>query len=347
MYRPQKSAHEAIQRVSEAILTGKTHVLDLDLRSYFDTVRHHIVLEKVARRVNDDEVLHLLKRVLQASGKRGVPQGGVISPLLSNLYLNEVDKMLERAKEVTMYRELAMIEYARFADDLVILVSAHPQQRWLRKAVKKRLHEELVKLDVEVNEEKTRTVDLRKGESFGFLGFEFRRTRSRSGRWMPLRVPITKKRTALLRKLKTVFRRYRSQPIERVMKVINPILRGWVNYFAFGHSSRCFSFIQHWVEHKIRRHLSCARQRRGFGWKRWSRQWIYETLGVFHDYRVCYQRKRQFNPIFTSRVTHGMMLSQKRRQHYGASIQSRAARRKTHLLETARRELAGNGINSS
>ena len=288
-YRPQKSAHGAIQRVSEAILTGKTHVLDLDLRAYFDTVRHHIVLEKVAKRVADDNILSLLKRVLQATGKRGVPQGGVISPLLSNLYLNEVDRMLERAKEVTMYRELAMIEYARFADDLVVLVSAHPRQHWLRGAVEKRLREELAELDVEVNEEKTRTVDLRKGESFGFLGFEFRRTRSRSGRWMPLRTPRAKKRTALLRKLKAVFQRYRSQPIERVIAVINPILRGWVNYFAYGHSSRCFAFIQNWVEHKIRRHLARARQRRGFGWKRWSRRWLYETLGVFRDYRVCYQ----------------------------------------------------------
>jgi RNA-directed DNA polymerase len=116
-YRPKKSAHDAIQRVSRAILTGKTHVIDLDLRTYFDSVRHHIVLGKVAKRVDDDEILSLLKRVLQASGKRGVPQGGVISPLLSNLYLNEVDKMLEKAQEVTWYRELAMIEYARFADD--------------------------------------------------------------------------------------------------------------------------------------------------------------------------------------------------------------------------------------
>jgi RNA-directed DNA polymerase len=288
-YRPKKSAHDAIQRVSRAILTGKTHVIDLDLRTYFDSVRHHIVLGKVAKRVADDEILSLLKRVLQASGKRGVPQGGVISPLLSNLYLNEVDKMLEKAQAVTWYRELAMIEYARFADDLVVLVSAHRRQRWLRGAVEKRLREELAKLEVEVNEEKTRTVDLCKGESFGFLGFEFRRIRSRSGKWMPLRTPRAKKRTELLRKLKVVFRRYRSQPIERVIALTNPILRGWVNYFAYGHSSRCFSFIRHWVEQKIRRHLSKARQRRGFGWKRWSRRWLYETLGVFDDYRVRYQ----------------------------------------------------------
>ena len=102
-YRPKRSASGAIQRVAEAILTNKTDVIDLDLRAYFDTVRHHRLLEKVAERVNDDAVMALLRALLKASGKRGVPQGGVISPLLSNLYLNEVDKMLERAKEVTRH----------------------------------------------------------------------------------------------------------------------------------------------------------------------------------------------------------------------------------------------------
>src|SRR5437870_4423031 len=79
-YRPKKTAHAALQRVSEAILKGKTYVIDLDLRSYFDTVRHHIVLEKVARRVCDDAVLWLLSVILKASGQRGVPQGGVLTP---------------------------------------------------------------------------------------------------------------------------------------------------------------------------------------------------------------------------------------------------------------------------
>src|SRR6266853_227157 len=150
-YRPKKSAHTAIRRVSEAIVEGKTYVIDLDLRSYFDTVRHHIVLEKVARRVSDEAVLWLLRLLLKASGKQGVPQGGVISPLLSNLYLNEVDKMLERAKEVTRQGRWMKVEYARFADDLVVLVDAHPRQAWLRKAGEKRLRGELAKLQVEVN----------------------------------------------------------------------------------------------------------------------------------------------------------------------------------------------------
>ena len=93
----------------------------------------------------------------------------------------------------------------------------------------------------------------------------------------------------LLGKLKEVFRGLRSQPVGGVIAKINPILRGWVNYFAIGHSSRCFSFIRDWVEKKIRRHLARACQRQGFGWKRWSREWLYETLGLFNEYRVSYQ----------------------------------------------------------
>jgi RNA-directed DNA polymerase len=140
-----------------------------------------------------------------------------------------------------------------------------------------------------VNEEKSRKVDLEKGGSFGFLGFEFRRIRSRHGRWMPLRIPKTKKRTALLGTLRVVFRRFQSQPVGRLIEEINPILRGWVNYFAMGHSSRCFAFIRDWVEQKIRSHLARACQRRGFGWKRWSREWLYGTLGLFNQYFVSYR----------------------------------------------------------
>ena len=78
----------------------------------------------------------------------------------------------------------------------------------------------------------------------------------------------------------------KSQPIERVINLINPVLRGWVNYFAVGHSSECFSFIKDWVEQKVRRQLAHAQKRKGFGWERWSRQWLYDTLGLFNSYRV-------------------------------------------------------------
>ena len=285
-YRPKRTAHEAVDRVARAIVQQKTRIIDIDLRSYFDNVRHDRLLAKVARRVNDDDVMHLLKVMLKANGRCGVPQGGVISPLLSNLYLTEVDMMLERAKETTRYGKYTCIEYARFADDLVILIDAHPRHDWLMGAVEKRLREELAELQVEINEEKSQIVDLGRGESFGFLGFDFRRTRSRRGVWRANYTPKLKKRTALLRKLKDVFRRYQSQPVGRVVQLINPVLRGWVNYFAVGHSSECFSFIKDWVEKKIRRHMGRAQNRKGFGWKRWSRQWLYESLQLFNGYRI-------------------------------------------------------------
>jgi RNA-directed DNA polymerase len=288
-YRPKRTAHAAVKLVADAIVRHKTHIIDLDLKAYFDRVRHHRLLEKVAARVNDDDVMHLLKMMLKATGEKGVPQGGVISPMLSNLYLNEVDRMLERAKAVTRYGKYTAVEYARFADDLVILVDAHPRHSWLLKAVEKRLREELATLAVEVNEEKTRIVDLAKGERFGFLGFDFCRVRSRKGAWRPHYTPKLKKRTALLRTLKTILRRSRSQPVKEVIQQINPILRGWVNYFAAGHASRCFTYIRDWVEKKVRRHLMRNSKRQGFGWRRWRRVWLYDTLGLFDGYQVHYK----------------------------------------------------------
>jgi RNA-directed DNA polymerase len=172
------------------------------------------------------------------------------------------------------------------ATRLVILVDTYSRHDWLMAAVERRLREELAELQVEINEEKSRIVDLGQSESFGVLGFDFRRIRSRRGVWRANYAPKIKKRTALLRRLKDVFRRYQSQPVGRVVQLINPVLRGWVNYFAVGPSSECFSFIRDWVEKKIRRHLERARNRRGFGWKRWSRQWLYEGLQLFTGYRV-------------------------------------------------------------
>src|SRR5215467_14284978 len=287
-YRPKRTAHEAINRVAHGIVETKTKIIDLDLRAYFDTVQHSLLLDKVAKRIRDDQVMRLLKMILKATGKKGVPQGGVISPVLSNLYLNEVDRMLERAMKATRFKQYTVVQYARFADDLVILVDAHPRHDWVLAAVTKRLREEIGKLRVGINEEKSRIVDLRKGESFGFLGFDFRLVRSLKGAWRPQYTPKLKKRTAILAKLREIFRRNKSQPVGKVIELINPILRGWVNYFAVGHSSRCFSFIQDWVEKKIRRHMMRAKKRKGFGWTRWSREWLYQVLGLFHDYRVRY-----------------------------------------------------------
>ena len=287
-YRPKRTAHQAIGRVAQAIVQNKTRVIDVDLAAFFDTVRHDRLLAKVARRIQDPAILRLVKLIVKASGRRGVPQGGVISPLLANIYLTEVDEMLEQLKEDTRQGSYTYLEYARFADDLVVLVDGYRRHARLAQVAEQRLREALAQLDLQVNEDKSRIVDLNQGDSFGFLGFDFRRVRSRRGVWRPQYIPKMKRRTALLRKLKEVFRRWQAQPVGRMIAVINPIVRGWVNYFRIGHASRCLTYVKDWVERKVRRHMMRVRHRRGFGWKRWSKVWLYTVLGLFNDYRVRY-----------------------------------------------------------
>jgi len=294
--RPKRQAQAAVHRVAKAISHGNTRVIDLDLKAYFDNVRHDLLLKKVAQRVDDERVMGLLKLILKASGKKGVPQGGVISPLMANLFLNDVDKMLEKAKAVTRKGKYTHIEYARFVDDIVVLIQWHPKWDWLERAVYKRLREELAKLDLPINVEKTRIVDLTKDASFGFLGFDFRRVKTRKGKWGVRMTPKMKKRTELLHKLKGIFRRLRSHPVEMVPEIINPILRGWVNYFRIGNAARCFDYVKGWVEKKIRRLIMRAKQRRGFGWDRWSNQWLYTKIGLFNDYRIRYYQEGEALP---------------------------------------------------
>jgi RNA-directed DNA polymerase len=136
--------------VDQAIVQGLTRIIDLDLRAYFDNVQHSLLLAKVARRVQDASVMGLLRMVLKSTGAKGVPQGGVISPMLSNLYLPEVDQMLEKAIATTRRGQYLNVQYARFADDLVVLIDSHPRHDWLIGAVEQRLREELAKLRVEM-----------------------------------------------------------------------------------------------------------------------------------------------------------------------------------------------------
>jgi RNA-directed DNA polymerase len=290
-YRPGKKAHEAVDRVANAVVRNKTRVIDLDLKAFFDTITHSILLTKVARRVADDKILRLLKVMLGMNGKRGVPQGGVASPLLANIYLNEVDAMLESMKKQTSRSGFTYVEYARYADDMVILVDGYGGKwEWLLTGVYKKLLEELARIKVKVNTEKTRLVDMTKGEAFSFLGFDFRRGKTRNGKWGVHMTPRMKARTKLLQDLKDIFRRFVSQPVGRVVDLINPKLRGWANYFRVGQASRCFSYVKDWVEKKVRRLLMSARNRRGFGWNRWSREWLYKNLGLYNDYKVRHYR---------------------------------------------------------
>ena len=294
-YRPERTAQDALNRVAEAIAEGKTKVIDMDLKAFFDNVRHHILLEKVAERVNDDKVLRLLKLLLKAGGKRGVPQGGVISPLLANIYLNGLDKALEGLKGRATYKTYINMQYARYADDAVVLVNHLKPNEWIVRQATRTIEEELGKIEIELNKEKSKLVDLEKGESFDFLGFRFRRVLSHNGRWRPDRQPTMKSRTHLTREISEICKHSKSRHVGELVAQVNPVVRGWVNYFRTGNSGRCLHYVRYWVEKKVRRHMNRARMKRGFGWKRWSSEWIYGTLGLYNDYAVRYYRESRLS----------------------------------------------------
>lgn len=171
-FRPKRSAHQALAEVRRSLLRRMSRVIDVDLARYFDTIRHNILLEKVGRRVADAQVMHLVKQILKAGGKMGVPQGGPISPLLANIYLNEVDWAFDAIRKKTAQGSYEAVNYHRFADDIVITVSGHhTKQGWAERA-QQRLSEQLASLKVELNAEKTKVVNTLKGEAFGFLGFD-------------------------------------------------------------------------------------------------------------------------------------------------------------------------------
>jgi len=287
-YRPKRHAHQAIDKVTAGILHGLTKVVDVDLSGYFDNIRHHILLEKIARRVQDDEIMHLLKLILIANGKKGVPQGGIISPLLSNIYLNEVDEMMERARDVTRRKGYDNLAFIRSADDMVILVHGHANEDRLLKTVQRRLSEELDKLQVQMNQEKTKVVNLKEGGCFSFLGFDIRLNTNREGKTYVSKTPRKKKVKEIGKRIKAALKASWAKPMNEVISTVNAVIRGWVNYFRIGNSNRTFCKVREYIEKKVRKFVMKRKKLKGFGWKRWSRADIYQKWGLYNDYRIKY-----------------------------------------------------------
>jgi RNA-directed DNA polymerase len=288
-YRPKRTAHQALDRVVHGLVQGLTQIIDVDLKSYFDNVRHHLLLQKIAKRVQDPKVLHLVKQILKANGKTGVPQGGVLSPLLANLYLNELDQAMEDEKgKWRRAGKWERVVYTRYADDMVVLVDGYPRWRPHVAMIRKRLQEELKKVDVEINAEKTRVVDFVGGGSFGFLGFDLRAARNRFGKQFVLRTPMRKKQSELLKRVGRILKYSRHRKLNEVIEQIRPVIVGWVNYFRVGNSRRAFDWIRFEIMRKIRRFAMKQKGRPGCGWKRWSNETIYKEWGLVNDYRVQY-----------------------------------------------------------
>jgi RNA-directed DNA polymerase len=297
--RPGRRAHEAIDSVRQGLRQHQHRVVDLDLADFFGSLTHHVLLSRVAKRVQDPEVMAMLKQFLKGAGKHGIPQGSPLSPLLANIALTELDNALDRGK--------GTIIYVRYLDDMVVLAHDTPKGRlWADRALS-RIRREAKAIGVDINEEKTRVVTVTDPHaSFAFLGFDFRwKSSAKSGKYYPYTVPRHKKILFIQKKVRELLSGNRHLAVREIVKLLNPILRGWVNYFRVGNSANAFGKVRHYVELRVRRFVAKQRKRHGFGWKRWSNDIVYKQWGLFNSYKIHYYAvakgaafsKRIINPV--------------------------------------------------
>lgn len=286
-FRPGRSAQQAAEEVVKYLNWGLTQVCDVDISAYFDSIPHGKLMKLVARRVVDSRILGLIKSWLNCAveedGRRwkprqGVPQGGVISPLLANIYLHALDATWERRGYNR--REGPNVQMVRYADDMLFLTNRDAE--WAME----RLREILVRLELELNEEKSRVVDAEK-ETFDFLGFTYRRVISRkSGKRVTLFYPSKKAQKRLREKVSKILNPRAPITLDEYIRRTNLCVRGWVNYFRIANSSRIFNNVRWYVEVKLRRVLQVKAHRYGRGWKRYDPAYLYRTLGLYSDYRL-------------------------------------------------------------
>jgi RNA-directed DNA polymerase len=271
-FRKGRKAHDALEEIRKHIQAGKGSVYDADLRSYFDRIPHGKLVECLRMRVVDRSVLGLIKGWLKApvveegeDGKprppekrdRGTPQGGVISPLLANVYLHWFDHVFHR-KDGPYYWSGARL--VRYADDFVIL--AEHQSAKLKEWVSEKVEDWL---GLELNESKSSVVELRQKEGLDFLGFTFRYDRDLRGRLhdylnvMPSKKSLTRAR-ASIREKTGPSKCYKPSP--RIVADLNRYLRGWSNYFDYGYPRKAFRDLNYYTGGRMITHLNRRSQRK-------------------------------------------------------------------------------------
>ena len=292
-YRPRRGAADAIRQVHRLTCRGMTDVVDADLSKYFDTIPHADLLKSVARRIVDRQVLHLIKMWLSApveerdgdgirrmsggkSSKRGTPQGGVVSPLLANLYMNRFLKHWRQSGRGEVFRA----EIISYADDFVILSRGHAAEAlaWT-KAV-------MTKLGLELNESKTSLKNART-EHFDFLGYTFGPHRFRKdGHWYLGASPSKKSVQRLKTKIGDLLVPGNMGTWPKVRDHLNRLLGGWSTYFGYGTRLSAYRAIDHHVSNCVRRFLVRRHNMKGAGTNRFSGDAIFGELGVLHLRRV-------------------------------------------------------------
>ena len=291
-FRPKKSAHQAVDDVTYAMNRGYTEVIDADLSKYFDTIPHANLLAVVAERISDGEILRIIKLWLKAPVKevdkdgkqrnisggkgdsKGTPQGGVISPLLANLYLHILDRIWERHE---LEKNLGA-RIVRYADDIVVLCRLGTERPMMT------LRQILERLELTLNETKTHTVNAFEGKC-DFLGFTIWMGKSsKTGNHYPHVQPSKKSLQNIKDRVTSLTKRNRTMvPIEDVVKEVNATVRGWLGYFHFKNCSKTLAQVRGHVEQRLRTHL-CKRHKireRKTGFARFSNQVLYENYGLY------------------------------------------------------------------
>ncbi len=239
-FRPKRSAHQAVLQAQVFVNEGKGIVVDIDLEKFFDRVNHDILMARVARRVKDKRVLRLIRRYLQAGLMRdglikpsheGTPQGGPLSPLLSNIMLDDLDKELEKRGH----------SFCRYADDCNIYVRTEQAGHRVMNSVTKFLEG---RLKLKVNRDKSATG---KPSHRKFLGYSM--TGGKQAKLKPAMKSIVK----LKMKIRDLFRKGRGRNLERFIKDdLNPVLNGWINYFKLSQVKQLFEELDSWIRRKLR-----------------------------------------------------------------------------------------------
>jgi RNA-directed DNA polymerase len=286
-YRPGKSAQDAIQKVDELLHRGYTNIVDADLSKYFDTIPHSELLQCVARRIVDGQMLHLIKMWIKApveerdeNGKRrltggkdndrGTPQGGVVSPALANLYMNRMLKGWRQTGRGEQFRA----HIVNYADDFVILSHGKAKEalEWTRGV--------LERLDLTLNEKKTSLRNARQ-ERFDFLGYTFGpHINPRDGGEYLGYSPSNKSVGRIKQKVGELLERRNGAPWEEVCQKLNQKLRGWQQYFNCGSKSRAYKAVDEYVYDRVRNFLRRRHKVSSQGTRQFPGERVYGSLGV-------------------------------------------------------------------
>lgn len=287
-FRPKRSAHDAIREVNKLLNWGCTEIYDVDILQFFDTVDHGKLMKLLARRIVDRQILKVIRQWLRCGyveeGERhrpakGIPQGGVISPLLANIYLHPMDKAMVESKLWWMRK--GSVHIVRYADDMVILA------RWNLEAGKRIVGEYMNRLGLEVNEAKSRVVSIGEEGHLDFLGFRFLRTVNWKNRGKFFLVTPSPESIARVReKLRQRISAQIPMSIRDQIQMVNALLRGWVKYYGVGNASHSFNHIRDFVNKRVRRVLQRRAGRAGHGYKRYDSNFIYGKLGLFCQYKT-------------------------------------------------------------